>query len=496
MIMKAEKVKVIQQDRLEHLIEPNIYQRLTKHEYDLYKVDALSLLTHNRFSLSFKILFLQMLNKCYEYGEEVYLEHIRAFSFGSFIEPHSKDKIGKKKFLDEFMKIYEEIEKHGFNPQKSVLPLSTRNHIKNGTHRLAAAIFSNKDVYFIKTENKGPVFDYKYFYERNVRPEFMDAAAIAFAEFSKDTHFAIEIKDKLICDKEIKNAFSKLVYKKKITLNHNGLVNLNGLLGKVSTDNFSPKQLTSKSRFFRNDRTIVTYLFQANDNELTSIKQKLAEIYAGKPNQIIFLSNHEDVLNFSRIFFNDNALHYINYANNHDNATTVDKINNFKSILIDNGFDLNDFLVCADFLPEFYGLKSIENVPFISSINDVDWSKYHGIKNDSSCIEYYSLKKESLIYDPRNHFIFFGLKFVSFDNAIKYKVNRSFEVDLEDLKLLESIPRYKRKYAKFNRLKQMVLYRFHFIASKTEKYIGNLLRRVGIYGAINKYYTYIKSRLK
>ena len=52
--------------------------------------DSHNLLNSSRFDLAFKLLYLDLYIKCPDLAENIYKDHIRAFSLGKFIEPGNK----------------------------------------------------------------------------------------------------------------------------------------------------------------------------------------------------------------------------------------------------------------------------------------------------------------------------------------------------------------------------------------------------------------------
>lgn len=217
--MNKELIKILPKESLRELIEPHIYNQLSKNEYPIYRTKAVNLLTHNRFDLGFKLLYLKLKNKERNYAEEVYLSHIKAFSLGSFKEPYNSNKNGKDHFINEFEKIHETIKNIGFDYNKSLLPLSKSFQILNGAHRLASAIFLNKIVYFINTELEDVEYNVNYFYNRNVNPRFLNVAAVVFSEFCINNFLVLGFNNKKNELKTIKSIY----YTKKIKIQKNQL---------------------------------------------------------------------------------------------------------------------------------------------------------------------------------------------------------------------------------------------------------------------------------
>ncbi len=78
---------------IKSLLGGSFEKNLTNKIYALKRINANELLTHTRFDIAFKLLYLEMKDKGVEFSREVYTEHIRAFSLGNFIEPGNKEKI-------------------------------------------------------------------------------------------------------------------------------------------------------------------------------------------------------------------------------------------------------------------------------------------------------------------------------------------------------------------------------------------------------------------
>lgn len=496
--MNFEKVKVLPQEELEELIEPTIFERLSKDSYTVYKTNPEELLTHNRFGLAFKIIFLQMLDCCYEYGEEVYLEHIKAFSYGTFTEPHNKKKVGKNKFIETFLSLYNEIDEKGFNPKKSILPLSSREHIKNGAHRLAAAIYANKKVYCIKTENKGSIFDYKFFYDRNVRPEFIDAAATTFAAYSSNCYIALVWPSAQGAENEIQKSLKSVVYRKEISLNDNGAKNLlsqvyagENWLGTIENDfaGVYPKL----NSCFNTKAPLRAYLFQADSlDEVKEIKDSVRKIFNLDKHSIHITDTIEEVNQLTKLLFNDQAIHFLNNARPNKYKSFHKKLNQFREYITVNGINAEDIVLDSGMVMSLYGLRESNDVDYLLK-PDIELPKEDGIfSNHLDFLKFYNHSVERLIYDPRNYFYYMGIKFLNLQNVYEFKKNRGGNKDLNDTKLIEALLDNNSQKMKLARFKQKINFIKSGFLYKIEKFAGNTLRTFGLYHLINKFYSKFK----
>ena len=134
------------QKSLLQLIEPHFHNELIDKEYKIKTLKAKDLLVHTRFDLAFKILYLENINKKVKFAHRFYKEHIRAFSLGNFKELGNKEKNNIAKYIKNFHEIYKDIKLNGFDSSKTLIPLSSKGYIANGAHRVASAIYTNKNL--------------------------------------------------------------------------------------------------------------------------------------------------------------------------------------------------------------------------------------------------------------------------------------------------------------------------------------------------------------
>ena len=141
---------MIDKNKLIKLLESHFQKDLVQDSYKVKTIRAEKLLTHTRFDIAFKLLYLEMKDGGALFAKEFYKEHIRAFSLGSFIEPGNEEKNSIEKFFGEFDKTFENIKANGFDSSKALVPLSKNSSIANGSHRVASAIYLGKNIECVK----------------------------------------------------------------------------------------------------------------------------------------------------------------------------------------------------------------------------------------------------------------------------------------------------------------------------------------------------------
>ena len=90
-------------------IEPHFHKDLNLEDYEIETVESIDLLTHTRFDLAFKLLYLDMKNENVKFSDNLYKTHIKAFSLGNYTEPGNKDKNSIEKYIAEFETIFKDL---------------------------------------------------------------------------------------------------------------------------------------------------------------------------------------------------------------------------------------------------------------------------------------------------------------------------------------------------------------------------------------------------
>jgi hypothetical protein len=468
-------MSIVLRDSLRRFIEPHFYKILQQDEYKLKNIKSHKLLTYNRLDIAFKLLYLEMRGHNAEFSENIYKEHIRAFSLGSFTEPGNKEKYSSKKFLEEFDKTFEDIERNGFNKSKSLIPLSINGSIVNGSHRVASAIFLNKDVDCVKIEAQSHIYDYNFFYSRNVSSEVLDIVTTKFIEYANNVHIAFlwPIENQLSVN--IEELIPNIVYKKKIQLDLNGAHNLlsqiyykEEWLGDVK-NNFRGSQ-GKLVECFKNFNAFDVIAFQADSlDKVLKIKDDIREVFNVGKHSIHITDTKEEAVRSARIVFNNNSLHFLNYAKPNRYISTHNKIDIFKIFLAKNNIDVNDVSLCGNTLLSAYGLIDGADIDYLT-VDDK-------LKHNDKGLQYYGEDKIEMVLNPKNYFYFNEIKFISFSQLYRMKKNRGRKKDVNDCHAMKSMIDNNKFNVTIDRFKQKVLYG----KIKLKRSLIKYLKFIGLY---------------
>ena len=474
------------------LIEPHYQKELLKKEYKQKIIKAKELLIYSRFDLAFKLLYLENLNKEVDFSKNIYKEHIRAFSLGKYTENGNPKKNKIEKFIEDFQVTYESIKNNGFDRNKSLIPLSKNGTIANGAHRVASAIYLDKNVECIELDVENPNYNYKFFYNRNVSSKVLDIGATKFVEYGDNIYLAFIWPTAVGNDKELENVIPNIIYRKEITLNPNGAHNLLSQIyyGEkwigIPENNFRGSQ-GKLVECFKNFNPVRIIAFQADSLEdVLKIKDKVRSIFNVGKNSIHITDSKDEAIRISRVVFNDNSVHLLNYGKPNKYLSKYQKIDNFKKFIKENKINKSDILIDASLTLSCYGLREAKDTDFFYDLNNELKIKFDEINSHDEVLKYYENTKQELIYNPNNYFHFNELKFISFKQLYKMKKNRGEIKDKNDCRMMEAFIENNKIKMFINKSKQ----NFYYEIIKARYKLVLLLKFIGLYKIIKKLITF------
>jgi len=486
----------ISKKELKKYIEPHFYDALAKEEYTILTIEATKLFTYNRFDIAFKLLYLEMFEYDLDFAKEIYAEHIRAFSLGKFKEPGNEEKNSIDKYFKAFHHLLKEIKKSGFNRDQTLIPLSSNGTIVNGAHRVACAIFLNKDVSCVELEVRDYLYDYRFFYRRNISNEILDAAVTKFVEYANNIYIAFIWPSSKSHWQTVEEIIPNIVYRKEVKLNYNGAHNLlsqiyyeEEWLGSVENNFLGAKGKLVEC--FTSFDPVKVIVFQADNlKSVQKIKEHFREVFDIGKHSIHITDTKEEAQHVSQVIFNDNSIHFLNYAKPNRCFSTHEKINIFKAFMQQNNIDAKNILLDASLVLSAYGLREAKDIDYLCRGNKKILKKYTDINDHDEVLVHYDHSKNELIYNPKYHFYFNGLKFVSFPQLYKMKRNRAEEKDEHDCIIVEALLENNSWKQYVGQINQFVYYK----KIKLRKRLIYFLQILGLYKISKSIYRVIKGQ--
>jgi len=443
----------------------------TSLDYEILSVPARSLICADRFDLMAKWIYIDAREKGMDMEKalEIYRDNINSFSCGLYFEPGTAEKNSFQKYIEVFDKLIDDIKKDGFNDNISLIPVDKNNRIFDGSHRVAAAAYYNKDVSVIKFPDKIPVYkyNYKYFKKYIMNENNMSIMAINYTYIKENCYFVCiwpsADRDKLSKAEDILSGYGDIVYSKEVYLNYNGIRNfmtqiyrgekwLGSFDDKFSGANYKADPCVNKNN------PVVTYILEANSLEtVVEAKAKIRDVFAlGKHS--IHISNHKaEACEMAELLYNPNSVDFLNYADPFKYGTLFYKLPELKAAIEKRNLDKNRFIIDSSGVLEVCGLREAKDVDFLT---DYDCRKNQAedisdlvsdIDNHESQLKYHSLTVKDMLYNPQNYFYFHDTKFLSIYRLKQMKQTRNEEKDIEDVKLCNKfIEKFKQTPREYN----------------------------------------------
>ncbi|MFC6978698.1 hypothetical protein [Microbulbifer taiwanensis] len=398
-------------------------------------------------------------------------------------------------------KIFTSIENDGFLGDKSIVPLGRNGTIYNGAHRIACSIYLNRRVTAIQIDLPPMICDYKYFYDRNVPVNFIEMAVNKFIEYSSDVYIAFlwPSGKKRISESEI--LFSNILYK-KVGLSKKGAFNLLACLYEdmdwVGSKNDGYPGINNKLiECFPTFDPVKVIAFQAeNIGKVREIKKNIRLINNIGYSSVHITDNIREALKISNLLFNDNGLHFLNNSTPHQYVSLDDDLKRFDILVNEAGIKRSKLIIDGGAALSVYGIRKNSDIDFLLDGKVPAEFREAGFEPHDDQIIFHKRNKLELIYSPENHFIYFGFKFISFDQLYRMKKYRNEKKDENDCKLMESLCENKKYMKLLAKVNQKILYKRLKLHNFIVIFIVEILKKLKLYSAVRKAYHHVMFLLK
>lgn len=322
---------------------------------------------------------------------------------------------------------------------------------------------------------KDIIFDYKFYQKRSVDETILDNVVTKFIEYASNTYIGFLWPAGGVFKDEVHSMFKKVVYKKDIKLTPTGAFNILQELYK-SVDwlgNKGNKYKGTKEKLvkcFPNFESFTIIVFQSDSfREVIKTKKGIRDICNVDFDSIHTTDNREEALRISRLVFNENGRHFLNYSNPHEFEFLNKKIQLIRDSLAKDQLDQNKIVLDYDMTLALYGIKDFDRVRYLDET------------------------KESLIYDPSYYFYYGNIKFISFEKLYDMKSNSNKYKDKEDLILMDNLINNTAIDYKTTKLDERIMYmkiKYKFMVINLIKYT---FRKIGLFNIAKAVYHKLKT---
>ena len=406
--------------------------KIKLHAFDLF-------LKQQRFDLIFKYLYIKNKDKNNQFFEDLYIESIRAFN--NFHEENPSDGIpkeSKKDFINSFNKLYANMKKNGFNNKLGVIPIGENGEILDGAHRLTSAAVLGLDIE-VQQESRTHLWNYQFFQNQGLDPYYADYAAMEYVKLNHNAYI-VNLQpvistyfDWLV--EQILEKYGFIYYKKNIDITLNGLINLKKLsygscweknctwIG-LPDDGFAGAVNHAKQSFGNNPLRVYVFVCD-NLEKVLAAKKEIRALFDIGNYSVHINDTREEAIALAQTYFNENSLHMINnrpylYEDKHFDEMIEELYKTSK----DNDIDLDTVCGSGSTPLDIYGIRHSKDLDFLYCGQKTFDIKTETLANHDSELAYYPYSKQEIIINPKYHFYYHGVKFITLDILYKMKQKR------------------------------------------------------------------------
>jgi len=270
-----------------------------------------------------------------------------------------------------------------------------------------------------------------------------DALALRYCQAHDDTMIILICSHETVVSAEIFSMMagenSTVVYVKNIPLSCVGWCNLHSF--------FDCQWYGSNFDGAKNLTLHVGLLRYPSDKSDAVLAEKSGQ---AKSCAITFVTVPEKVLLLAQTCFNNNSLHFLQYARQAQFRQFNDLIVKFKKFLHAGAMNPDCFCIDTSAVLAAYGIRDCRDFDFIhhgydylqvQCPNGSELNSHNG-----GSLRYHSISKDELIFNPSYHFSYQGIKFTALHEVMAMKKKRNSKKDRNDIKLVDEF--FKKNYGK------------------------------------------------
>lgn len=415
------------------------------------RINASEFIKSERLDVIVKEKYVENREKGYnlKFIEDLYKEHIDAFSDGTFTELDNQEKNSIIKYMQAFDEVIDSVKMQGVDEKISVVPIDKNNILLNGAHRTATAIYFNKDIPVVVEDREAPIFDVAFMKKKHMRAESIDYIVNEYVKMQqKGIHVAImwpKINWKTKKEEVLKafEEYGKVIYSKDISLNYNGIRNVmlqayhnHDWVGSYK-DHY--KGINADLYYGKNKTTVIVYEADSLEKVLKA-KKNIRDILGIGNYGIHITDTHEEAVELANMLFNANTVDFINNTRPDKYVKTNSNIQMFIEQIEKNNLNIDDFVIDSSTVMALYGIRDSRDIDYFSVSESQNLINNEIIDNHDKYLKYYGeVSKEDLIYNPENYFRYMNVKFVIPKRVRDFKKNRDEKKDKVDVKLLNQV---------------------------------------------------------
>jgi hypothetical protein len=228
--------------------------------------------------------------------------------------------------------------------------------------------------------------------------------------------------------------------------------------------------------------------FQASDgiDQVKKIKEQIRKINNIGFSSVHITDNKEECKHLAHLLFNDNGLHFLNYARP-GQRQGISKLVQLFNDASQKCFDLENFVIDGSFVLELYGLRKADDTDLLMADRSNGY-EILGFPSREQEIAYHELQANEIIFNPAHYFIYHKVKIIGFSQLLKMKKNRAEHKDILDVQMMAAMINDNKWRRIASTIRQKILYakikgKFQFW-----KIVNIVLTKIGLYEVVRIIY--------
>jgi len=412
------------------------------------KCDSFDLFTTHRFDIGPKYIYAEhrKLGINSPWSRKLYEAHLRAFN-----DCHEDDGSGKSgidAFTRTFDSLLDSIETSGFDTSRSLVPTGKNGVIIDAAHRIAACMLHHESVEILEFDILANNYNYEYFLQKGLDPEFCDAIALKYCIINPNSYIVMVFPSAVGKEDEVRailTQYSEIFYDRKVHLTKLGSINLvrQIYVGEPWVGNFANQFAGAQNKAvecFRSDRPVRVYVITSDDfDNVKIIKQQIRDLFGISNHSVHINDTHQETIMLGQLLLNSNSVHFLNNAQLNTFPKFQTHLENYKKILLEQG--VNGEYLCIDGSASMaaYGIREARDLDYLHFGYDHLTFDYPPelIGSHNSEIAHHVTTRDDIIFNPRNHFYYDGVKFASLGIIRALKQKRGEPKDIKDIALID-----------------------------------------------------------
>lgn len=472
--------------------------RFVSESSEISRVPAVELVSLNRFDLAIKLAYLDLRGTAPEFARSIYDEHILAFGLGRYHEPEKPHKVSLPAFLDDFETIYNCIQSNGFDPERSLVPLATDGTILNGAHRVASAIHCQQDVATIQTTASPSQYTFEFFAKRGVSDATLSVGLESLLKHNERLRIGIVWPR---ASATTMRAVAALIPSATIIAELKpDLAELAAIVRQVyqgerwlgSPEDGYRGAFAKASHCLAKGKPLTAFVFDPQATEGDGcVKQRVRDSVGVDKHCLHTTDGVHDSLWALHAVRNSNYREFARVENRTRFRGKDLRLAKMLDILRGQGVDTERVCIVGGAVLEILGVRAAADYDLVA----LDASSLlnlasHGIDVSQEKLGYMGVSAEDLVLNPRNHFVYNGVKFSSLAMLRSFYQNRSSaEGDPKDAQTIALLPQLgPARSSRTARINARVYFAVLNARRNLRKCVVRILRSVGLF-------SFVKSRL-